>query len=322
MTKPLGLVRCALILAVALLFVPRASAWGCKGHQTIALIAESLLKPQARAAAEKILADDPIDPALKRYCDPTGLDPFADSSTWADDYRSQHPETGDWHFIDIPRGTPRTNLAQYCPPKDGCVTGAIADQLAILRLKHASAQQRGAALRFLIHFVGDIHQPLHDTTNNDRGGNCVPIAFFDKMPMETNAQAESYSPNLHGIWDTNILEKFTASETPQQFAASLVAKSGTRMKTWQGQPANFMAWAWESHELAETVSYGKLPHEIPVEKPVAITSCADDNHVAMRMLQLDETIGDDYENASQPVIEEQLAKAGARLAALLNSIWP
>jgi S1/P1 Nuclease len=322
MTKISWLVRSLLALLAVLAFVPRASAWGCKGHQTVALIAESVLTPRARAAAEKILTDDPIDPSLKRYCDPTGLDAFADSSTWADDYRTQHPETGDWHFIDIPRGARRTNLAQYCPEDKGCSTGALADQVAVLRLRHATAQQRGNALRFVIHIVGDIHQPLHDTTNNDRGGNCVPVAFFDKMPMETNAQAESYSPNLHGIWDTNILEKFTASETSQQFADSLAAKFVARMKTWQAQPANFMAWAWESHQLAETVTYGKLPHKIPVEKPVAIMSCADDGHVSMRMLQLNETIGDDYENASQPVIEEQLAKAGARLAALLNSIWP
>ena len=322
MTKSLGLARCALLLAVALIFVPRASAWGCKGHQTVALIAESLLKPHARAAAEKILTDDPIDPSLKRYCDPAGLDAFADSSTWADDYRTLHPETGDWHFIDIPRGAPRANLAQYCPEDKGCSTAALTDQVAVLRLRHATAQQRGNALRFVIHIAGDIHQPLHDATNNDRGGNCVPIAFFDKMPMETNAQAESYSPNLHGVWDTNILEKFMSPETSQQLADALAAKFGTRMKTWQAQPANFMAWAWESHELAETVSYGKLPHKVPIEKPVAIMTCADDNHVAMRMLQLDEAIGDDYENASQPAIEEQLAKAGARLAALLNSIWP
>lgn len=312
------------LLLAAFLYVagaPSASAWGCKGHQTVALIAESLLTPHARAAAEKILADDPIDPSLKRYCDPAGLDPFADSATWADDYRTLHPETGDWHFIDIPRGAPKTNLAQYCPPQQGCLTGALADQIAILRLKQATAQQRGDALRFVIHFVGDIHQPLHATTNNDRGGNCVPVAFFDNAPMETNVQTESYSPNLHGVWDTNLLERFAASDS-LQVAADLEKKFHSEMARWQSQPANFMAWAWESHELAETVTYGKLPHKIPVEKPVAITSCADDNHIAMRMLQLNEVLGDDYATAARPVIYAQLAKAGARLAALLNSLWP
>jgi hypothetical protein len=322
MVKTSWLIRSLLGLVATVAFVPCASAWGCKGHQTVALIAESLLAPHARAVALKILADDPIDPSLKRYCDPTGLDPFADSSTWADDYRILHPETGDWHFIDIPRGAPRTNLAQYCPPKTGCVTGAIADQLALLRVWHANAEQRGAALRFVIHFVGDVHQPLHNTTNSDRGGNCVPVVFFEKTPIKTNVQSESYSPNLHGVWDTNILEKFTPSETSRQLAEFLAAKFSARMKTWQAEPANLMAWAWESHELAETVTYGKLPNKIPVEKPVEIMSCADDNHIAMRMLQLNETIGDEYEKATQPAIEGQLTKAGVRLAALLNSIWP
>ena len=159
MTKTAWLVRSLFALLAFFVFVPNAFAWGCKGHQTVALIAEARLSPAARAGAEKILADAPIDPALKRYCDPTGLDPFADSSTWADDYRTQHPETGNWHFIDIPRGASKKNLAQYCPPSEGCVTAALVSQIAILRDKNSTAQQRADALRFVLHFAGDIHQP-------------------------------------------------------------------------------------------------------------------------------------------------------------------
>jgi hypothetical protein len=321
MTTASCVIRTLPALIAVLIFAPGAPAWGCKGHQTVALIAESRLTPHARAAAGKIFRDDPIDPALKRYCDPTGLDPFADSSTWADDYRILHPETADWHFIDIPRGARQVNLAQYCPPKTGCVTGAIADQIALLRLRHSTTQQRGAALRFVIHFVGDIHQPLHDTTNNDRGGNCVPVAFFDKMPTESNAEMESYSPNLHGIWDTNLLERFAASDS-LQVAVDLEKNFHVEMARWQRQPANFMVWAWESHQLAEAITYGRLPNKIPVEKPIVIMSCADDNHVSRRMLQLNETVADAYADAARSVIYEQLAKAGARLAALLNSLWP
>jgi hypothetical protein len=325
---------CIFFLAFGFLVAtPSAWAWGCEGHQIVALIAEKHLNPRAAKMSRQILVESPIDAALSRYCKQTGLDPFVDSSTWADDERSVKPDTGPWHFIDIPRGAPKGDLAQYCPPSTGCVLSALAAQVRILRDSTATAQARADALRFVIHLVGDIHQPLHDTTNDDMGGNCVPVTFFDRAPQEKNLQRESYSPNLHAVWDEGIIERFAPPQdaqapTPQQIADEISeadkidADFHTRMSSWQSQPSDFAAWAWESHELAEEVAYGRLPQKIAIEPPRMVQSCADDDHISTRMLHLDERLADDYENATAPVVQEQLAKAGARLAALLNSIWP
>ncbi|HVB56193.1 MAG TPA: S1/P1 nuclease [Candidatus Acidoferrales bacterium] len=310
--------RCAL-LAIVLLFPMRAWAWGCKGHETIALIAEKHLTPHARAIADQILRDSPIDPSLPRYCKNTGLDAFTDSSTWADDYRSQRPKTGDWHFIDIPRGAAQGEIEKYCR-SDDCVTSAIRDQMGLLRTAD-SPKQRADALRFIIHLVGDLHQPLHTTTNNDRGGNCVPLSFFGQSPQLTNAQNETYAPNLHSIWDFGILERMTDGETVAQFAEELDGEFRGRMAPWQQEGIRLDDWAWESHEAAERTAYGDLPRKIPIETPRAGDSCAGDNHIGTRMLSLHERVAGDYQNAAASVIREQLAKASVRLAMILNSIW-
>jgi hypothetical protein len=320
------------LFALTFAICPSARAWGCEGHQIVAYIAEAHLNPRARAAALKILAASRIDPQLSRYCQPRSADPFADASTWADDFRTQHPETGPWHFIDIPRGVHKGPLAPYCPPATGCVVSALEAQLRILKDPKSSAAARADALRFVIHFVGDIHQPLHDTTNNDEGGNCVPVEFFGELPRETDATRESFEPNLHWVWDVGIIDKFGAhpmarstsygDDSARALARKIGGKFQVEIRAWESQPIDFAGWAWESHAVAESVAYGKLPRAIPIEPPRAISSCADDNHAALRMLRLDENLGDAYESAAAPVVQMQLAKAGARLAALLNSIWP
>jgi S1/P1 Nuclease len=311
-----------LFTLVVLATVPTVWGWGCKGHEIVALIAEAHLTPRARAMAFKILAGSPISATLSRYCKEPGLDAFVDSSTWADDERTVLPDTAPWHFIDIPRGARESSINEYCPPATGCVTTALADQLAILRNRNATAQAHADALRFIIHFVGDIHQPLHDTTNDDRGGNCVPVAFFDRAPHETNPTDENYNPNLHEVWDVEIIERFMNGQTPQQAADELEEMFHAQMPAWRSQSANFKSWAWESHQLAESTTYGRLPTKIAIETPRPVESCADDDHISARMLRLNENLGSEYQDAAAPVVREQLAKAGIRLAALLNSIWP
>ena len=300
---------------------PSAWAWGCKGHEVVALIAEKHLSAHAQAMVTQILEAWPISPDLKRFCRETGLDPFADSSTWADDDRTVRPETAGWHFLDIPRGAVKGDISPYCPPS-GCVTSAIAKQLAVLRNLNATAQERADALRFVIHFIGDLHQPLHTTTNDDRGGNCTPLGFFGREPEETNKDHEDYRPNLHGVWDTDILEKFSTGQTPQQIADEIQATFSRQMASWLATPADVSAWVWESHEVAEDVVYGRLPVKILIENPQEVSSCADDNHISTRMLNLHEELSDPYENAAAPAVREQLVKAGMRLAAMLNELWP
>ena len=352
MLKGPRLAALTLIGFLSVAFAPSAHAWGCKGHQAVALIAESHLTPRARETVLSILSAVPIDPTLPRYCG-ENADPFADASTWPDDIRKLRPDTPPWHFIDIPRGAPKSDLAKYCPEPESCVTSALTEQVRVLRDSSSSAQAKADALRFIIHFVGDIHQPLHAITNNDMGGNCVPVTFFGQAPQEgppgrrlvepggsvqNNPGSGSFHPNLHSIWDTDIVEHLSPNETSSQLASSLDQKFSARISSWLKQPSDFEAWAWESHELAERVAYGKLPHPLPIETPRPMNSCADpqeglpgprqgepgrsDPASHDRLLKIDENLSDDYQNAAAPIVEEQLAKAGARLAALLNSLWP
>ena len=316
-----GIFACLLVFAVVSHPAP-ARAWGCEGHQVVALLAEKYLTPHALAMSKKILAEGPIDPSLSRYCKEGGTDPLADASTWPDDIRALRPETAPWHYVDIPLGTTRRDVEKFCDPKESCVTRAITDQLAILRSSEADPQKRADALRFLIHFVGDLHQPLHAVTNNDQGGNCIPVAFFDVVPQLRNPQTESYAPNLHGVWDTNILAKATEGKTVDQVTSEFDRSFRGKMARWQKGPANVNAWAWESYQLAAKMAYGKLPVRISVEGPEPVTSCVDDNHVSARILRLNERLADPYLRMAVPVVRERLAQAGARLAMLLNGLWP
>ena len=322
----------AIICSVAA--TPEARAWGCEGHQTVALIAKMHLDPRALAMVDKILTDNPIDPKLKRFCEPVSTDPIVDAATWADDYRDDHPETEGWHFFDIPRGAKRHNLDQYCPASTSCITAQLKAQIAILKTPGADPAAKADALRFVIHFAGDIHQPLHCTTNSDQGGNCIPVGYFGIEPEPRTIVSKhpgppytphnviAYYPNLHQAWDSRILGRMTQGQTVDQFAAQLDQQFKSKIATWQREGMIFDNWAWESHELAEKVSYGDLPVAIPIEAPVVVNSCAANNHIDLRMLKLNEQLGDDYQNVTAPVIEEQLAKAGIRLSMILNQIWP
>ena len=299
-----------------------ARAWGCEGHQVVALIAERNLTPHALAMVKQILHDAPIDSSLSRFCKGGGTDPMADASTWADDIRPLRPETGPWHYIDIPLGTSHREIAMFCTLPESCVTQAITDQLAILRSPEIDPQKKAEALRFLIHFVGDLHQPLHAATNNDQGGNCIHVAYFDALPQLRNPQNESYTPNLHAVWDTNILARMTTGKTSEQVASDLEQSFRSKIVHWKRASADVNSWAWESYRLAQKKVYGKLPVRVPVETPKPIKSCADDDHISTRMLELNERLEQPYQNVAAPVVQQQVAKAGARLALLLNQLWP
>ena len=288
----------------------------------MALIAERNLTPHALATVNQILRDAPIDSTLSRYCKDGGADPIADASTWADDIRTLRPETAPWHYVDIPLGTPHMEIVKFCVLPESCVTQAILDQISALHSAGIDPHKKSEALRFLIPFVGDLHQPLHATTNNDQGGNCVPVTYFNSLPQLKNPETESYTPNLHGVWDTNILATMTSGKTSEQVASDLGRKFRSKIRRWKSADANVNQWAWESYQLAQKTVYGKLPVRILRESPQLVKSCADDNHISSRMLKLNERLEQRYQNAAAPVVQQQIAKAGARLALLLNQLWP
>src|SRR5262245_32743310 len=169
-------------LVLILLMPTLALAWGGDGHQIVGLIAENRLTPEAKAAIHGLLGE--------------GADiSDADVANWADEVRRDRTETGPWHYVNIPTSQPAYDAAR--DGKDG--SNGIEKNSAFERIlsdKNSPRDDRVEALKFLVHFVGDIHQPLHCADRNgDRGGNARLVFFLDE-PMATN---------LHHCWDTSIL---------------------------------------------------------------------------------------------------------------------
>lgn len=301
------------VVSAVLLATPAAQAWGCKGHQTVALIAEKHLTPEAKQMVQALLSGNPVDPKLKRYCGGAVNDLMADASTWPDDIRGER-KNGPWHYIDIPRGVQRVPVERFCGD-EGCVTRAIAEQVAILKDKSADGAKRADAARYVIHFVGDLHQPLHASTNDDEGGNCVPLKYFRRKARE---HGHSFSPNLHGLWDTAIPERDMEGADPAEYAETLEENFAADIEAWQKAGIHLDDWAWESHDAAETVAYGALSPKVAIEPNVPVHSCADDNNIGERLLAQHITAGEAYQEQAGPVVERRIAQAGVRLAMILN----
>lgn len=289
-----------------LFYAASAFGWGCEGHEMIALIARTHMTPQASQEVDRLLRENPIDPSLSRFCKDRSTDLMADSSTWADDARNIE-KNGDWHFIDIPRGVESGDLTQWC--KADCIVSAIDTEWAILRDKRQPDGARAKALRYLIHFVGDLAQPLHATDNHDRGGNCTAITFFSGEKPE----------NLHAIWDYKIIQRDldAKKQTKSEYARAL----DTEFR--QPDPKiDVVAWTWKSHRLASEYAYGALKPQIPVASPGSGTADQDAcNSERASVAALHIAIDDEYVRQVLPIIREQLAIAGYRLAGLLNQTF-
>jgi hypothetical protein len=305
-----------LVMGILLSAAP-IRAWGCKGHETVALIAEKHLSPEAKDLVLTLLKENPVDPQLKRYCGSAVNDLMGDASTWADDIRSDR-KNGPWHYIDIPRGVTRESadgkLALSCG-EEGCVTEAIRAQLAILKNKSADPAKRAEALRYIIHFVGDVHQPLHSTTNDDEGGNCVPVKFFRRKPRE---HSHNYTPNLHSIWDSAIVERDAEGADSHEYAEHLEEVFTSSIEEWQKAEIHIDDWVWESHAYAEKNVYEPLNPKVGIEKPTPVHTCTDDNNIGDRLLQKHIVAAEAYQDQAARIVELRIAQAGVRLAALLN----
>jgi hypothetical protein len=311
------------LLAVLVLCCQSLSfGWGCSGHQIVALIAERQLTPAAASAVQALLKDADLYNGLRRYCQATELGFMAGFASWADDYRNIDKSTGPWHYWDIPlNAVARPAESAFCD--EGCVTKAIQDQIKVLK-SDAAKPEKAKALAFLIHFVGDMHQPLHVVSNNDRGGNCVPVAFFGRQPASRDPAGGNYNPNLHAVWDSDLLEKIggirkaTHDDDIVQLVDSIMSDYEDQLPEWSKQGVDITGWAFESFQLARKSTYGNLTHPVSPEAPVNVENCNGDNHISQRMLALHESINKKYLNSASPVIQEQLAKAGTRLAVILN----
>lgn len=164
-------------LAVLLTAPIPAHAWRKAGHRVVATLATTLLTAEAQAQVTSLL-----DPGVT----------LADISSWADGIRPSRPTTGPWHYVNIPRGAPGYNAQRDC--SRGCAVSAIEQFLRLLQDPAKGRAIRQEALKWVVHFVADLHQPLH-TIAEYRGGNDVILQFFGRQT------------NLHRLWDVDLIDR-------------------------------------------------------------------------------------------------------------------
>ena len=265
-----------------------ALAWGYEGHEVIADIARHFLTPDVAARVDQMLAQDPDTL--------TGHD-MASEATWADVWRGAgHRETASWHFVDIELTNPDLKGACFGFPPSGpqasqgpaqdCVVDKINAFSAELSNPATPPAERLLALKYLLHFVGDVHQPLHASDNQDRGGNCVQVSL-----------GGSRTTNLHAYWDTAVVNMWGAN--PAAVAATLTAQiTPTEETTWRKGDAS--AWALESYSVSKGHVYtlGSKPRCDANQSPI--------------------TLPDGYAGQAKAVAGDQMKKAGVRLARVLN----
>jgi hypothetical protein len=255
--------QAATVFALMLLVASNVLGWGREGHEIVVAIAERHLTTMARERVRQILGPD------------TSL---AAVSTWADEIRPSQPKTAPWHYVDIPLDASAIDLARDCPNGD-CVIAAINHFKELLRDKTSMPEVKNEALKFIVHFVADLHQPLHCADDHDRGGNDVHVTFFGE------------NANLHSVWDTLLIERIDPD--PENYANRFDADltDSTIRAFEQGTVED---WALESHAVAQQVVYGALPHRETLD------------------------LGADYLRGVARAVDVQLQKAGIRLAFVLN----
>ena len=276
------------ILGSAMLAVtaPTSAYWEY-GHQTIARIAQANVSPRTRAAVRRLLArsallDTPACPAAT----------IEDASVWADcikplkgaDGKRRFDYAYNWHFQNVDVCAP-FSLMPAC--KDGdCVSAQITRDVSILRNGRSTPRQRVEALAFLIHFVGDLHQPLHAGDRADKGGN------------EVTARYGVYAPkrfNLHSVWDGPLAERAITSGPP------LVRRypAAERRRLAAGDVTD---WSREAWEVSRRTVYASAAAGDACAAPV--TSATLDDATIARLV---------------PVARREIERGGLRLAKLLDA---
>jgi S1/P1 Nuclease len=258
-----------------LILIPTPSfGWGPEGHRIVGDIAQTRLTPTARLRVKELLGNDDL----------------AAVSVWADDIKGERPETFGWHFVDIPRDASGFSEARDCyradekhayalPDHHNCVVDRIAMFQQVLADRNAPRQDRIEALKFLVHFVGDVHQPMH-AMGEARGGNDIHVVEFG------SSQCGNHACNLHSAWDMGLIEHTRLSE--RQYVSKLnqlIASRGLTRRA-EGTPAD---WANESFLLAEKVW---------VNDGGAVDEAYYENDIG--------------------IVNRRLALAGIRLASLIN----
>ena len=258
-------VKISLALLALITALP-AFGWGDDGHRIVALIAQKYLNAKASAAVKQMLPGQAL----------------ADVASFADRYRNFDTNSGPWHYVDIPLTAASYDKERDCTAHQGC----LLEQLEIFKLQvndaKLTASNRTFALKFIVHLVGDLHQPLHCEDNDDKGGNALKVTMFS-----SGAKKSAKLSNLHSAWDSGLIKHVALSN--EQYAAVLTAKLQPAGITAM-QTGTTLTWAMQSHDFA------KLAYQIP------------ESH------DLDEA----YFQKVKPTLDLCLLRGGVRLARVLN----
>jgi len=256
------------ILSIILLNVPVSlSAFGFKGHEVTALIAEKYLTQEAAEKINDILESETI----------------SDYASWADEVRRDRRNTSPFHYINI-----APDVTEITPgdlqQDNGNVYMAVVGYSAILTNPNASELEKQEALKFIVHFIGDLHQPLHCGYAEDRGGNSVTGNFFGE------------STNLHRIWDSGILDQTYGDLSATGIAGSLLERLNENYTSKYKNDTDIVNWIKESQQLL-------LDNFYPP------------NHEEQEF-----NLGQDYVDWHKETMNRRLAEAGLRMAATLNAL--
>jgi hypothetical protein len=248
------------------LFSASAFGWGSFGHRVVGAVAQNHLCKNA-----EIFVADILDGAT-----------LAEVATWADEMRSQpkYDYMKPWHFVDIDKGQTYKDIQA---PIDGNLVTALAAQQTILNDPASTKDEKQQALKLIVHFVGDAHQPMHSGYKLDHGGNSIAIDWFGEIT------------NLHSVWDSGLLEKTNLSFTE---IAKLIDRSG--QPGWNVQQLNPENWVDES-------SF----YNIKIEDEVVALKNGGNRFIPLKLT-------DDYFNQNIPLARQRLLESGLRLANLLN----
>lgn len=291
-----------LFAALLLLLMPAPLlAWGGFGHRLTARIAQAQLSPAARREIRALLR---AAPALNTPS--CALASLEDAAVWPDCVRgldnNRFAFSAPWHYQNI-SVCEAFDITARCWNGD-CVTAQIPRQQALLADRSRPASERLQALAFLVHLVGDLHQPLHIGDKADLGGNRVRAAYGFKTGDRLN---------LHGIWDGELAER--ALTEPPAIAPARITPAQRR--AWAAGPADTAGkvaiWAREAWDVSRSIAYPELrdyPDTCPIPAPI---------HADSRPQGARGTVTPAYVAAATPAVRDQVAKAGTRIALLVEA---
>ena len=274
--------RCLLLL-ICLLASSVAQAWGDIGHRVVCEIAFQELNRTARRAVVALMRSDPDYRSFSAACN------------WPDEPRKRDIE----HYVNVPRSLAAITL-EDCPLADACLFSAIRSDYARLADSGTSAAVRLDALRFLGHWVGDMHQPMHVSYQDDRGANSIEVA------------GELCAGSLHFAWDDCLVRESLGTNARRIARRLRDAVSPVDRERWQRDaPAE---WANESYQLAIAPAA-----EYCTRQQGACWYAADNLLLQRGEARRTVRVDDDYVASHADTVRERLTQAGIRLGALLNA---